>query len=443
MSHVSRRAALPGALVLAALGVASCASPGPAAPPKPAASGTHRVTVGVPTGRGGAPFDHRRTVTVPKGWKLSVWARLDSPRLALWTPDRTMLVSRPEHGDVIALSGRHAKAPAARTLVRGLRQPHGLALRGSTLYVAESNRIDVFAYRGGRVGPRRTLISGLPDAKSPELGGQYAHALKSVAVAKDGTVYLSIGSTGNVSAGDRSADPQRATIMTWSPKTKKLRVYARGVRNGTGLALDPAGAVWTAVNNRDQIAYPYHRDYDGDGRSDYGRVMQSYINDHPMEALAKLRAGRDLGWPYCQPSPDVSPGKRGTRFDYSNRPFVRDVQLNASGTKLDCAKLPRLEAGFPAHSAPLGLSFATVRGLGSVALVGTHGSWNRTPPRAPTVTYFRWSKGRLGARHVLVSGFQNSDGSRWGRPVAAVRGPDGAVYITDDYANAIYRLVKA
>ncbi|SHH64133.1 Glucose/arabinose dehydrogenase, beta-propeller fold [Jatrophihabitans endophyticus] len=443
---MTRRRTLFAALPALALVATACGSPGADDRSAPAATSKtkHRVTVSVPAGRGGAPFDTKRTVVVPRGWTMSVWARLDAPRLAVWTPDRRLLVSRPGHGDVQVLTPRKGKAPAARTLLSGLRQPHGLAFRGNTLYVAESNRIDTVAYAKGKATGKRQLIGGLPDAKSPELGGQYAHALKSVAVAANGTVYLSIGSTGNISAQDRSASPQRATIMRWSPTTKKLQVYARGVRNGTGLALDPKGAVWTAVNNRDQIEYPYHRDYDGDGSDDYGKVITSYVNDHPMEALAKLRSGRDLGWPYCQPQPDVSAGRKGTKFDLGDRPFIRDAETNPTGSKLDCAKLRRLERGFPAHSAPLGLAFATLpKPFGTGALVATHGSWNRTPPRAPTVTFLHWSKGKLGGRQILVSGFQNGDGSRWGRPVAAVRGPDGAVYITDDQAGAVYRLARS
>jgi glucose/arabinose dehydrogenase len=87
------------------------------------------------------------------------------------------------------------------------------------------------------------------------------------------------------------------------------------------------------------------------------------------------------------------------------------------------------------------LSFADLPGrYGSGALVGVHGSWNRTPPRAPEVSFFAWRDGGLGPRQTLMGGFQAPDGSRWGRPVAAVRGPDGAVYITDDAAGAVYRL---
>ena len=77
---------------------------------------------------------------------------------------------------------------------------------------------------------------------------------------------------------------------------------------------------------------------------------------------------------------------------------------------------------------------------GAGALIGVHGPWNRTPPQAPEVSFFPWHDGTLGDQQTLVGGFQLPDGSRWGRPVSVVLGSDGAVYITDDYADAIYRL---
>ena len=79
----------------------------------------------------------------------------------------------------------------------------------------------------------------------------------------------------------------------------------------------------------------------------------------------------------------------------------------------------------------------------SGALVGVHGSWNREPAREPEVSFFPWRTGGLGDQQTLVGGFQSDGGSRWGRPVAAVTGPDGAVYITDDYADAVYRLAPS
>lgn len=226
-------------------------------------------------------------------------------------------------------------------------------------------------------------------------------------------------------------------------KGGKTTVYARGVRNGTGLAIAPDGALWTAVNNRDNTEYPYNKDYDGDGKADQGKVLTSYVNNHPLEPIAKLTQGRDLGWPYCNPDPDVTAGARSTTFAYADRRFIRDVETNKSGSKLDCSKLAPVEQGLGAHSAPLGLSFTTssLPSYGQGALIGVHGSWNRKPPRAPEVAFFALRNGGLGGQQTLVGGFQAGNGSRWGRPVAAVQGPDKALYVSDDFSSTVYRIV--
>ncbi|GAA0279104.1 gluconolaconase [Cryptosporangium japonicum] len=416
------------AVTAAGLAVTAAFSPAPSAGTTPAAL-VPTIVRALP-GTATAPFDRVRRLDAPPGWTVTVWARVPSARLLAWTPDRRLLVSRPEFGDVVALTpGR--TSPTQRTLVSGLNKPHGLAFAGSTLYVAESDQVDAFTYRAGALSGRRVVVDDLPDDRSPELRGQYSHELKSVAVGPGGALYVSVGSTGNITAADRDARPERATILRATPGGRPT-VFARGVRNGTGLAVAPDGAVWTAVNSRDQVAYPHDRDLDGDGRSDRGAVLQQYVNDHPFEPLARLTQGRDLGWPYCNPDP--GPG-------YTRRPFVRDVQTNPDGAKLDCAMLPPVEQGVGAHSAPLGLSFASgVGNLGPGALLGLHGSWNRQPPRAPEVSFFAWRGGTLGPQQTLLTGFQQPDGSRWGRPVMAVTGPDDAVYVSDDKADAIYRV---
>jgi len=461
------RAVAVGGLVLALVGCSAGGTADPARPvpgtsstgassPSPQAPALVDTVVRVPAGSSDAPFDRARRLQAPPGWTVDVWARVPGARLLAWTPDGRLLVSRPRSGDVVALApggdvptGTRTGAaptptPTRRTLVDGLDQPHGLAFSGSTLYVAESNKVDAFTYASGAVSERRVVVDGLPDAKSPELRGAYAHALKSVAVGPDGALYVSVGSTGNISAEDRDADPQRAGILRVPPGGGAPAVFARGVRNGTGLAVDPDGAVWTAVNNRDNVEYPADADYDGDGEPDTGRVVPAYVNDHPLEPLARLQQGRDLGWPYCNPDPDVAPGRPDSPLAYSGRPFVRDVQTNPDGSKLDCATLPPVEQGLGAHSAPLGLSFATSPGLpggyGPGALVGVHGSWNRTPPRAPEVSFFAWRDGTLGPQQTLLTGFQDPDGSRWGRPVMAVQGPDRALYVSDDLAGVVYRV---
>ncbi|MCW2589665.1 MAG: SMP-30/gluconolaconase/LRE-like region [Mycobacterium sp.] len=419
----SLRLGLVGLLLLA--GCSSTHTAPTATPTRPASeSGLVEVTVAVPDDMAEPPFDEPRKALVPKDWSLSVWARLSKPRLAVWAPDGNLLVSIPGAGQVARLEPTGA-GPRMGLLISGMDQPQGLAFAGSTLYVAESNRIDAFEYADETTSPPRFVATGLPDSRSPDLGGAYAHALKSVVVGPDGAVYFSIGSTGNVSAGDRTANPPRATVMRIPPGGGPAQPFATGVRNGTGLAIAPDGSVWTAVNNRDNVAVP-------DAGPSYGRVVGDYVVDHPPESIAKLTPGRELGWPYC--NPDGGP---------ANLPLIRDVQTNADGSKLDCAALPPIEQSMGAHSAPLGLSFvdgALPEPYAHGALVGVHGSWNRQPPRAPEVSFYPWKNGSLGNQQTLVGGFQAADGTRWGRPVAAVVGPDGAVYITDDEADAIYRL---
>ena len=421
-------AGLVGIMLLAGCSTDSTPKPSPESPtsatpptsPAPASAKLVSASVDVPDDLAQAPFDEPRQALVPEGWTMSVWARIPKARLAAWTPDGALLVSLPASGRIVKLTPSPGAAPQESALLEGLDQPHGMAFAGSTLYVAESDQIDAYDYARGAAANRRTVAAGLPDQRSPELHGAYAHALKSVAVGPDGAVYFSIGSTGNISTQDREANPPRATIMRIPPGGGPAQPYATGVRNGTGLAIAPDGSVWTAVNNRDNVLDP-----DGD-------VDPEYVDEHPPESLARLTPGRELGWPYC--NPDGGP---------ANLPFIRDMSTNADGSRMDCARLPAVEQSFGAHAAPLGLSFTTgvlPQPYASGALVGVHGSWNRQPPRAPEVSFFPWRNGNLGDQQTLVGGFQAADGSRWGRPVAAVAGPDGAVYITDDYAGAVYRL---
>ena len=436
-------------LLLPACSTGSAGPPAAEAAPGTAPTGapTSATTTGLVStpltlgpGLGDAPFDTARSVQLPAGWTASVWARVPSARLEAWAPDGSLLVSVPEDGRVTRLvPGANGAAPTQSTLLSGLTQPHGLAFDGSTLYVAESDQVSSYSYGGGAATDPRVVVPNLPDAKSPDLRGAYAHALKTVVVGPDESLYVSVGSTANVSPQDRDADPQRASVLRVPPGGGTPEAFARGVRNGTGLAVGPDGRVWTAVNNRDNIAYPYHQPYGGDGDA-YGQVMPQYVNDHPPEELAALTPGRDLGWPFCNPEPDTQPGAPLSPLKKADLDYTRDVETNADGSKLDCSRLAPIEQTFGAHSAPLGLAFTNVPGMGEGAVVGVHGSWNRTTPRAPEVSWFPWSNGRLGDQQTLVGGFQAPDGSRWGRPVAAVPGPDGALYVSDDQAGAIYRV---
>ena len=317
------------------------------------------VEVSVPAQNSSAPFNERRALRVPVAWTAEVWARVPNARFADWSPSDTLLVSVPSAGEVVELrpGADPASVPTQSVLVSGLNNPQGMAfdrLDGhEILYVAENDQIDRYVWnRNGTVGSQSVVVSGLP-AGDPT--GDDIHALKEIVVEPNHDFYVDVGSSSNVDTTDATATPPRAVVMVYQPDGEG-HVYATGIRNGDGLSLDPDGVLWTAVNERDQIAYPFHRADDG-FRDTYGQVIMSYVNNHPPDELAKLTPGRDLGWPYCNPDPDVTPGAATTAYHYGNLPFDADAQENPHGSVFDCAKLHPLERGLPAHSAPLGFHF--------------------------------------------------------------------------------------
>src|SRR5580704_12147111 len=416
----------------------------PATPAAPAAAARSWVDLVVPPGEGGGAFSTPRRLKVPDGWRARVWARVPGARMEAWTPEGDLLVSQPGSGRVVELTPRSAGTATSRVLVSGLTSPQGLAfarLAGRwVLYVGESDQIDRYPWgSGGISGTRRVIAARLPDL---DPAGDDVHREKDVAVAPDGTVYFDVGSSSNASPGDRVSSPPRAVIMAVRPDGHDLRVVETGVRNGEGLAVAPDGSVWTAVNERDNVTYPSHSSYAGHTDA-FGQVIQAYVNGHPADEVARVTAAPDLGWPYCSPDQD----KNRPAGSLASVPFVADAVTNPGGTHLDCAALPRIEVGLPAHSAPLGMSFLEGSALPAPwsggAVLAVHGSWDRQPPRSPAVLWLAWdaAKHTLEPAVTLATGFQNADGSRWGRPVDAVPGPGGALYVSDDTAGVIYRLI--
>jgi glucose/arabinose dehydrogenase len=434
--------------VVAGLAVAACggASAGAtAASPRPAGPGRSTVTLVVPKGLGGTPFGTPRKVVVPAGWKAQVWARVPDARMEAWTPEGDLLVSEPDNNTIVELKPGAHQAASTTTLLSGLASPQGMAfarLSGHwVLYVGESDQIDRYPWGAHGISGARTVIAAkLPGFSS----GDDVHPYKDIAVTPSGTVYFDVGSSSNANPDDRTMKPPRAVMMAVRPNGTDLHVVEKGVRNGEGLAVAPNGTVWTAVNNRDNIPYPFHRAYGG-YKDAFGKVIQAYVNNHPPDEVLPITQGRDAGWPYCNPDQDLN----HPAGSLANVPFVPDALTNPGGDHLDCAKLPKLQVGLPAHSAPLGMAFLEHSKIPAPwsggAVVGVHGSWNREPPRTPAVLWMAWdaAKHTLKPSVPLITGFQNADGSRWGRPVDAVPGPDGALYVSDDTANAIYRFTPS
>jgi glucose/arabinose dehydrogenase len=421
----------------------SASSGSPVAPAVPVPAGWSATPLAVPAGDGDGVLSRPHTLTVPAGWTARVWARVPHARMEAWTPGGDLLVSDPDGGKIMELRPGAAGTAAVRTLLAGLTHPQGMVfarLDGRwVLYVAESDQIDQYPWGADGISGVRTVIAArLPDL-DPD--GDDVHRAKDVTVAADGTVYFNVGSSSNASPGDRTMSPQRAVIMAVSPGGTDLRVAERGVRNGEGLAVAPDGTVWTAVNERDNIPYPSHSPY-GTYSDAFGQVIQGYVNNHPPDEVVPVTAARDLGWPYCDPDQDDS----DPAGSLAGVPLVPNAATNPGQNELDCAALAPVEVGLPAHSAPLGMTFLEgskipARWSGG-AVIAAHGSWDRQPPQPPAVLWLAWnaSQDTLEPAVTLVGGFENPDGSFWGRPVDAVPGPDGALYVSDDTVGAIYRL---
>jgi glucose/arabinose dehydrogenase len=439
------------AIVLAACGVDHGQTHAAATRPRTVhATGSFRsVTVRVPSGETASPFARPRRLRLPAGWTASVWARVGGARLETWTPEGDLLVSSPGSGSVTALAPAAHGRPAQHVILNGLTNPQGLAFDRidghEVLYVAESDELDRYRWTGGHPGARTVLVPDLPDTEPAQ---DDVHRLKDVVVGSDHTIYVDIGSSSNASPPSSWHGTPRAAVIAYRANGTRKQVFATGVRNGDGLAFAPDGTLWTAVNERDQITYPFHRSYGGRA-SAFGDVIAGYVNEHPPDEVARLTPGRNLGWPYCNPDPDARPGQAGTRLDYGEMGFVADAVTNAGSSQRNCAGLPRVQRGLPAHSAPLGFHFLTRSRLpgrwADGAVVAAHGSWDRQPPRPPVVYWMPWrpTGKTLGPAIMLVSGFQQADGTRWGRTADAVPGPDGALYVSDDTAGAVYRIVPA
>jgi glucose/arabinose dehydrogenase len=398
------------------------------------------VRLEVPTANAKGAFTTARTLTVPRGWKVEVWALMPDARFMTWTPEGDLLVSEPYDDRVVELvpAANPAAPPTERLLLSGLTWPQGLAfdtLDGQTvLYVAESDEIDRYLWRGAAgIGARTVIVRDLPDL---DPRGDEVNRLKTLVVGANHRIYVNIGSAFNASTRDVAGNPPRASVVSYAPDGGDMQVLATGVRNAEGLSFAPNGVLWGAVNGRDDIPYPFHRSYGGVADA-YGKVIPSYADSHPPDAVVALTPGRDLGWPYC--NPDTDKGLIDPRWD-------DDEQNNAGGKALDCSTLTPINVGLRAHSAPLGLNFLEhsklPEALTGGALLAVHGSAERPPRQAPAVLWLPWSTASeaLSSPVTLISGFQIPNGTRWGRPADAIPGPNGDLYISDDTAGAIYRL---
>jgi glucose/arabinose dehydrogenase len=411
-----------------------------------AAPATINKTLEVPDSLAQGPFETSKSLNVPSGFAVRLWALVEGARFMALAPNGDVLVSVPGSGQVVLLRERENDLPQRFEFAGGLETPHDIVFHridGITyLYIAESNRVTRSVYTDGatRIAEREVIVADLPDASTPELRGAYNHQLKNIALSPEHKLYISIASSCNVCAEDVESDPVRGAIYQYDADGSNRRLFARGVRNAEGLAFLPGtNDLWAALIGRDEIPYPFDDDFDGDGESDYGKVMQSFVDDNPPDLFTRVRDGGHYGWPFCNPLPN--PGM-------ASPALVRDYSLNRDGANLDCSSADRGSKAIRAHSTPLGVSFLHDSSVPAAyrkgAVVALRGCWNCSSLRAGfKVVYFPFDDaGNAGPEMDLVSGFVIDPDARtvWGRPVDAIPDAKGNILISDDHAGAIYQL---
>ena len=344
----------------------------------------------------GGDSELQARVTLPPGYRINIYATgIEDARFMQLTPTGDLLVTSTDEGNVVLVkrdANGDGRGDGVEVLESGLTEPHGIWLDGRALYIAEEHQVRRYSYdyQSRVLGSGKVVLEGLPAGDG--------HHTRTVKKGPDGWFYVSIGSSCNVCIEDH---PWRAAIIRFKPDgTAPPEIYATGLRNTVGFDWQPGTGLMYGVNNG--------RDWLGD--------------DFPPEELNQITQGGFYGWPYFNADnvPDEDHGN-----DPEARTFdpIRPVHM------------------FKAHVAPLGITFLKHQSgtpLEGAALVGQHGSWNSTVKVGYRVVSLHWDGGTITQR-AFAEGFEKDD-DVIGRPVDIIDAPDGTLYISDDYAGAIYRV---
>ena len=296
-------------------------------------------------------------------------------------------------------------SPETRTVfLQGLFSPFGMVLVGNDFYVANADAVLRFPYEKGQteIAAPGTKLADLP-------GGPINHHwTKSLVASPDGSkLYVGVGSNSNVAENGMEAEERRAAMLEIDRATGESRVYASGLRNPVGMDWEPqSGALWVAVNERDDLGDDLVPDY-----------------------MTSVREGGFYGWPYSYYGQHVDARVEPQRPDLVAQAIVPDYALGA-------------------HTASLGLAFYDgdtfperyQRG----AFVGQHGSWNRSVPSGYKVIFVPFRDGRpAGMPEDVLTGFLAENGDALGRPVGVAVDQAGALMVADDVGNVVWRVTSA
>jgi glucose/arabinose dehydrogenase len=339
-------------------------------------------------------------VSAPPGFLVTIVSKhVPGARFMAVAPNGDLVVAQTAAGNIAVIHQGTPPDAAPERFDEDLTLPHGMVFVKDKLYIATWSGVLRYDYPK----PHPTVLF-----KDMPTGAVHNH--RALAIADDGTIYVSSGSNCNVC---EEGDDRFATILRYSPGDTRGTIYARGLRNASGLAFDPSGRLWAVVNQRDNIG-----------------PTQAVTDNLPPDELDLIVKGANYGWPQCYPDP-------GARRRLPNPEYLR----------ADCSSTRPATFDIPPHSAPLGLVFYEGRAFPKAyqgdAFIALHGSWNRSTPAGDKVVDVSFSGGKPVAMHDFVTGWIAPDETYRNRPVGLAVGADGALYISDDLLGYIYRVTYA
>jgi glucose/arabinose dehydrogenase/cytochrome c2 len=380
------------------------------------------------------------SLQLPPGFEASVFSMnsgLQNPRTMRLAPNGDIIVVESSPGRVKIMRPRADGKTAASifTFARGLDQPFGIALypagdHPEWLYVGEVNRVVRYAYTPGQTEARGTPEVVIP-ALAPDMSG--GHVTRDLAFSPDGKrLYVSVGSQSNVPDDLPMKTPkqiqdwerksmvgaawgmeeQRAAVLEFDvEKPGAARFFATGLRNCVGLTMHPSGDLWCTVNERDMLGDDLVPDYS-----------------------TRVKPGAFYGWPWYYLGEHEDPRLAGLRPDLKGKITVPDVLYQAHSAAITLtfypsnAKPDKGAAAFPKE----------YQGDGFVAM---HGSWNRAFRTGHKIVRVRMNDGvPTGEYEDFMVGFITEEGDAWGRPAGTVVAADGALLVSEDAGNVIYRI---
>src|SRR5580658_166720 len=362
---------------------------------------------------------------VPNGFEVNLFASgLLSPRILRLAPNGDIFVAESAAGQIRVLRPNGSSAPEAKVFATNLMFPFGIAFyppgpNPQWVYIGDTDSVVRFPYQSGDQtarGPAETVVPHLP------VGG---HQTRDVAFSPDGkTMYVSVGSGSNVGDGMGKLsgaelqkwqteqplgaawgnETERADVLAFDPLGKNKRIFATGIRNCVGMAIDPSnGTLWCSTNERDAIG-----------------------DNLPPDYITRVRAGAFYGWPWYYIGANEDPRRREERPDLKDKITIPDVLIQA-------------------HSASLELTFyeatqfpADYRGN---IFAAEHGSWNRGKRTGYKVIRVIVKDGvPTGEYEDFATGFVVNDSEVWGRPVGVAVDKDGALLVSEDGSGTVWRI---